>query len=157
MPDGAADLRRIAAHLRAAGKEGQGLRKNLTQALADAAEPLAREISSLDHLKPYLPDRYAAILAADLGVRAKASFGANPRAEVRAKARDHKRKIVLLDDGFINHPVYARGVRKTWNWKNRQTGGMRPGFFADACRDARPDIRNRVMQALADTAKQITS
>jgi hypothetical protein len=157
MPDGSADLHRIAAHLKAAGKEGQGLRRELTQALADAAEPLAKKIASLEHLKPYLPDRYAAVLAADLGVRAAARFGANPRAEVRAKARDHKRKIVLLDDGFINHPVWARGERKTWNWKNRQTGGMRPGFFADACRDERPEIRAKVMQALADTAKQITS
>jgi hypothetical protein len=157
MPDGTADLHRIAARLREAGKEGQGLRKELTQALTDAAGPLAKKISSLEHLRPYLPDRYAEVLAADLSARVASRFGANPRIEVRAKARDHKRKIVLLDDGFINHPVYPRGPRRDWNWKNRQTGGMKPGFFADACRDARPDIRNRVMQALADTARQITS
>ncbi len=111
----------------------------------------------MEHLKPYLPDRYAAVLAADLGARVAGRFGADPRVEVRAKARDHKRKIVLLDDGFINHPVYARGRRSHWNWKNRQTGGMKPGFFADACRDARPEVRAKVMQALAGTAKQITS
>ena len=157
MPDGTADLRRVAAGLREAGREGQGLRKELMKALTDAAEPLARKISDVEHLRPYLPDRYAAVLAADLSARVAGRFGADPRIEVRAKARDHKRKIVLLDDGFISHPVYPRAARKTWNWSNRQTGGMKPGFFADACRDARPDIRARVMQALAETAKQITS
>lgn len=157
MPDGSADLHRIAARLREAGKDGQGLRKELMKALTDAAEPLARKISDVEHLRPYLPDRYAAVLAADLSVRVAGRFGADPRIEVRAKARDHKRKIALLDDGFINHPVYAQGPRRGWNWQNRQTGGMRPGFFADACRDARPDVRAKVMQALAETAKQITS
>lgn len=157
MPDGSADLRDLGRRLRAAGTHGQGLRKQLMQALDDAAQPLAETITSLEHLKPYLPDRYAAVLAADLGARVVAAFGANPRVEVRAKARDHKRKIVLLDDGFINHPVFARGERKTWDWKNRQTGGMRPGFFTQAAEEARPEVRDRVMAALTETVRKITA
>lgn len=150
-------LRVLSARLREAGNEGKGLRRELMKQITEAARPLAKEISSLDHLKPYLPDRYAAILSADISVRAARSFGKNPGIEIRAKARQHKRKVKLLDEGFINHPVFARGERSEWNWSNRQTGGMKPGFFTDPTSKAAPEIRSRVLRAMTDTAKKITS
>lgn len=157
MPgDGSAQLRELAARLKAAGTEGRGLRKDLNAALADAAKPLAEKIASVEHLRPYMPDRYAEILAADLGARVVSVLGGDPRVQVRAQARDRKRHIVLLNSGFIAHPKWPRGPRKSWNWESRQTGGMRPGFFDDACKDAGPDIRDKVMQALAETARKIT-
>ena len=155
MPDGADELYALAARFREAGTEGQGLRRKLRKQIADAAEPLAKKVADVEHLKPYLPDRYAAVLAADLGVRVVNRFSGDPQCEVRAQAREHKRKVVLLDNGLINHPVFAQGPRKTWNWENRQTKGMKAGFFSDVVRDESPQIKAKVMQALTDTARKL--
>jgi hypothetical protein len=151
------ELRALSVRLKAAGTEGQRLRRNLYKQMNEAVKPLAQEITSLAHLEPYMPDRYAAVLAADLGVRiTKAFSGATPRIEVLAKAKQHKRKVLLLDAGRINHPIYAQGERKTWSWSNAQTGGMRPGFFSDAVKDASPQIRDQVLKAMTETAREIT-
>lgn len=155
MADGSAQLRALGARLKAAGPEGRGLYKELDKALTEAARSLAQEVTSAGHLMPYLPDRYAAVLAGDLGWRVTTVFGSDPRVQLRVSAREHKRKIGLLNQGTINHPVYPQGPRKRWNWKNRQTGGMRPGWFDDACRDAAPDARDKVMKAIAETARKI--
>jgi len=155
VADGSAQLRDLGARLKAAGTEGRGLRKALNGALEEAAKPLAAKISSVEHLRPYLPDRYAEVLAADLTWQVTSSFGSDPRVQLRVQPRVHRRKVRMLNNGLINHPVYPRGPRKSWHWQSRQTGGMRPGFFDDACRDAGPEIRSKVMQALAETAKKI--
>jgi len=158
MPeDGAVQLERVAERLFQAGTQGQGLRRELVKAVNAAAEPLAKEISSLDHLIPYLPDRYAGILHRDLSVAAKKSFTADPQVSLVAKARERKQKVVLLDRGIINHPVWARGARRTWRWSNSQTGGMKAGFFSDVADRHGPQIRARVMRALTETERQITS
>ena len=160
MPDvevrGQYQLRLLSARLREAGEEGKGLRRNLQKQIREAAKPLAAEISNVEHLKPYMPDRYAVVLAEDLGVRAANFFSKNPRVEIRAKAKQHKRKVVMLDAGRINHPVYAEGERKFWRWSNAQTGGMKAGFFTDAVKKAAPQIRDKVLQAMTETARQIT-
>lgn len=151
----AAKLRILAEHFQAAGQGA--LKRELQKNIRDAAGPLAREISSLEHLKPYMPDRYAAVLSSDLTARVQNRFsGSNPGVMVRAQARERKRKIARLDAGTINHPVYARGARSTWTWRNYQTGGMKAGFFSDACRRAAPQIRSKVLQAMTDTARKIT-
>jgi hypothetical protein len=153
---GREQLRTLAARLKAAGDEGKGFRRELMRQLDDAARPLAREIASPAHLMPYMPDRYAEVLAGDLAVGAQKIFASNPRVSIRAKGRGHRRKVRLLDQGFINHPIWPRGPRRSWNWQNRQTGGMKPGFFTDACRDATPDIREHVLAAMTETARKIT-
>jgi hypothetical protein len=153
--EGALALALLGARLQEAGK--QGLKRQLQKNIRDAAEPLAREIASLGHLEPYLPDRYAAVLSRDLTVRVQNRFaGTSPGVMVRAQARERKRKIARLDAGTINHPIYAQGPRRTWSWSNYQTGGMKAGFFTDACRDATPQIRSKVLQAMTDTARKIT-
>jgi hypothetical protein len=149
-------LRKLSARLREAGDEGKGLKRQLQKNIREAAKPLAQKISDVEHLKPYMPDRYAVVLSADLTARVAQRFGPNPGVLLRAQAREHKRKVARLDVGLINHPVYARGARSTWRWKNNQTGGMKAGFFSDACRDAAPQIRSKVLQAMAETGKKIT-
>jgi hypothetical protein len=152
---GAIALALLAARLKEAGK--QGLKRELQKNIRDAAQPLAEKIASLGHLEPYMPDRYAAVLAEDLGVRVQNRFsGTSPGVMVRAQARERKRKVARLDVGLINHPVYARGARATWSWSNNQTGGMKAGFFTDPCRDATPQIRSKVLEAMTDTARKIT-
>lgn len=154
---GREQLRLVAARLKAAGNEGQGLKRQLQKNITEAAKPLAQKIASVDHLKPYMPDRYAVVLGSDLGVKVVNRFsGGNPAVQVRAQSREHKRKVARLDAGTINHPVYPRGPRRAWSWSNYQTGGMKAGFFSDACRDAAPDIRAKVLQALTETGRKIT-
>jgi hypothetical protein len=153
---GVAGMRALSVRLKAAGTEGKGLRRKLYKSMNDSVKPLAAEISDVEHLRLYMPDRYAAVLAADLGVRVAKSFSANPRIEVRAKARQHARKVIMLDAGRINHPIYAEGERKSWRWSNAQAGGMRAGFFTDAVRDATPYIRDQILKAMTETARDIT-
>jgi hypothetical protein len=181
MPDpGAVQLDRLSQRLRDAGTQGQGLLRALRKALRDAAEPVAKEIGDTRHLDPYFPDRYAAVLAADLDVTVRSGLSGDPKVTIRAQGREHNRKIRLFNDwGIINHPVFAQGPRRRprspalteeaarkhgipvsavrgWTWKNGQTKGMRAGFFDDPCKNAEPDIRDAVMQALHETARKIT-
>jgi len=149
-------LRLLGERLRAVGTEGQGLRRELMKAVTEAAKPLAREIADVEHLKPYMPDRYAAVLAADLNVSSQKILSRNPQISVRARGRQHKRKVEWLNQGNINHPVYARGPRKTWRWENRQVKGMRRGFFDDAVGDVAPELRAQVMKALEEVYRQVT-
>jgi hypothetical protein len=144
---GAEQLRNLADRLKTAGTEGQGLRREVMRQITEAAKPL----------NAYMPDRYAALLAADLTVSAQRIFAKDPRISIQAKAaREKRRKVRWLDQGFINHPVFARGERATWTWSNGQTGGMKPGFFTDPCKRAAPQIREKVLQAITETARKIT-
>ena len=153
---GREQLRTLAARLKEAGDEGKGFRRELMNQLNEAAKPLVREIADPAHLRPYMPDRYAAVLAGDLSVGAQRILTSNPRVSIRAKARAKRRKVRHLDAGFINHPKWPRDLpRDKWEWQNNQTGGMRPGFFTDPCEKATPDIRERVLAAMTETAKKI--
>ena len=91
---GGLELEALAVRLKAAGDEGKGLKRNLYKKMNESVQPLARKVADVEHLKPYLPDRYAAVLAADLGVRISKRFSGNPQIEVRAKARQHRRSCV---------------------------------------------------------------
>ena len=149
-------LRVLSARLRAAGTEGQGLRRELFQAVTKAARPLADEIGSAGHLMAYMPRRYAGVLAGDLSVTASKSTGRNPGVSIKARGRVHRRKVVQRDEGRITHPVFARGPRPTWNWET-QVEGMRPGFFTDAVEKAAPAVRDQVMAAMDVIGKRLTS
>ena len=155
---GREQLRVLAARLKEAGEEGQEFRRDLMRQIDEAAQPLAREIASLAHLQPYMPDRYAAVLAGDIAVTSQKIFaGPSPHVSVRCRTRgEHRRKVRRLDAGFINHPVFARGPRAGWDWVSNQTAGMVPGFFTVPCVKATPAIREKVMEALTETARKIT-
>lgn len=153
---GREQLRVLAARLKDAGEDGQGLRRELLKQLEEAAKPLAREIGSAPRLRPYMPDRYADVLAADLAVTVKRELSRNPRVLIAACGRAHKRKVVQLEDGVIVHPVFAQGPRRRWNWKGgRQTAGMKRGWFSDPVQAAGPDVRDRALAAVAETMRKV--
>ena len=120
---GAADFAALSRRLKEAGETG--LRRELYKAISKAAEGLVTEISSLEHLKPYMPDRYAAVLASDLSVKAFKRGGENAHVTLRAESRaPRKRKLVQLDErGVLVHPVFGKGGggtglhRKDWIWR----------------------------------------
>jgi hypothetical protein len=100
LENGALQFGVLAKHLK---DTGQGeLRRKLYKAINDTARPLAREISSVEHLKPYVPGRYAPVLAADLPVTvSKRTSDANPGVTIRAGgAASGPWKVRFPDRGF---------------------------------------------------------
>lgn len=146
-------LRVLSRRLREAGTQGQGLRRELYRAVSEAAKPLASEIRDPANLRPYMPDRYADVLASDIAVTTSKSTSRNPGVAIRAKGRRHKRKVKRLNDqGILSHPVF--GDRAKWV---DQASHVRPGFFTDPCTKAAPDIRAKVLGAMHDIGKRITT
>lgn len=151
------ELRRLAVRLRDAGSQGQGLKRALYKAVGDAAKPLAEEIGSTANLDSHLPDRYAAVLAADLSVTTAKRLTPDPAVTIRIKGRTHNRQVRSLEAGRMRHPVYARdGVpRRQWTWRG-QTGGLKSGFATDPLKEYAPGIRNAVIAAVRDIEYEIT-
>src|SRR5260370_21656713 len=104
---GPEQLRLLSVRLRAAGTEGQGLRRELYKAVNHAVKPLAAEIRDPAHLQAYMPARYAGVLAGDLRVTATKSTGRNPGVAVKAKGRRPRRKGVKVDAGVLQHPLFG--------------------------------------------------
>lgn len=154
LGDGAADFAALARRLKDAGETG--LRKELYSRINEAAAPIADKITSGEHLAEYMPNRYAEVLAGDLRLTVSKLTGRSPGVTIRARSRARKRKVQLLDSGLINHPVFASGDRAEWNWANGQRGGMKAGFFADPCKDAQPDVKAKILQAMSDVGRQVT-
>jgi hypothetical protein len=159
---GAADFAALSARLKEAG--ATGLRRELYKAISKAADGLVTEISSLEHLKPYMPDRYAGVLASDLSVKAFKRGGADAHVTLRAESRaPRKRKLVQLDErGVLVHPVFGQGGggpglhRKDWIWRD-QFSSVRQGFFTDPVERCAPAVRKEILAAMRETARKITT
>ena len=144
----ARDFRDLARNLRYIGEEG--LRKELYQAISDAADPLVQEIENLPHLQAYMPDRYADVLAKDLKVSVHKRTGTDPGVTVMGRAPTFGRggrKVAQRDTGIIWHPVFAQGPRRSWRWK-LQTAGMRPGYFTGPAERSGPRVREAIIAAI---------
>jgi hypothetical protein len=93
------------------------------------------------------------VLASDISVTTSKSTSRNPGIAIRAKGRAHKRKVKRLNDaGILAHPVF--GDRKNWV---DQTARVKAGFFTDPCTRAAPAIRGKVLQAMHEVGRKITS
>jgi hypothetical protein len=146
---GAEEFAALARRLREAGEVT--LRRELYKAISDAAQPAGREVSAYTHLAPYMPDRYARVLAEDMRVTTSRLTGRNPAIRLVARGRQHRRKLVRLNEGFLTHPLY--GNREHWY---TQTGGMRAGFFTDEAEKAAPEVRARILEAMREVAARAT-
>ena len=150
---GAADLAALSARLKEAGETG--LRRELYKAISKAGEDLVTEIGNVEHLKPYLPNPYAEVLAADLSVRVLKRGGKDAHVTLRAEGRAKKRKLVQLDQqGKLVHPVFGRGLRKDWIWRE-QFSHVRQGFFTDPVERAAPAVRKKIEAAMHETKRKI--
>ena len=151
---GTLEFAELSKRLKEAGETG--LRRQLYRAIDKSAQDLAEEVQSTGHLKPYMPDRYAAVLSADLKVRVLKRSGREPQVSLIAEGRDHRRKVVQLNDrGILVHPVFARGLRRQWTWRP-QFSHVRQGFFSEPVERSAPQIRERISEAMQETARQIT-
>ena len=159
---GAADLAALSARLKEAG--ATGLRRELYKAISKAGDDLVKEISNVEHLKPYMPDHYAEVLASDLSVKVLKRGGQNAHVTLRAESRaPRKRKLVQLDErGVLVHPVFGRGGggpglhRKEWIWRE-QFSHVRQGFFTDPVERCAPAVRDKILAAMRETARKITT
>ena len=154
---GAQAFQILAAHLKEAG-DGRLLRE-LQKSIREAGEPVASQIRNVEHLRDYMPDRYADTLAGDLQVSVHArAGGTSPGITILARAPTvgrGGRKIRQRNAGVITHPVFAQGPRTSWRWKV-QTAGMRPGFFDDPAKDSAPQVRDAVLEAMRRVADEVT-
>lgn len=155
-PSGAAlEFQELARALREAGETG--LRRELYQAVNEAAKPFAATVRSVEHLRPYMPDRYAEILAEDLAVTILKRTGTAPGVSLRAKGRRRSRHVARLNEGILTHPVFgteeqeARAVMaglghgRGWTWVSQD---IRPRFFDDPAQDLGPEARRQIEAAV---------
>jgi hypothetical protein len=153
MADAAAEFLALATALREAGETG--LRKELYKALDDAAEPLAKLIGREEHLKDYMPDRYAGVFGKDFRMRVSKRTTGEPGVELVGSAptalfsRGRGRKVNQRNAGIITHPVFAVSgtPRRSWTWRT-QTKGMRAGFFDRPVQQSGPQVRDQIVAAV---------
>jgi hypothetical protein len=135
----------LARNLRAVGEDG--LKRELYQAIDDAAAPVAAEIGNVSHLRDFMLNRYADILAADLRVSThKTTGGADPGVTVLVRAPTvgrGGRKVRQRNAGRITHPLF--GNKERWF---TQTAGMVPGFVDTPVERAAPQVREKVLEAV---------
>lgn len=152
MADAAVEFAALARALKDAGETG--LKRELYAAISDAARPLAADIRNVTHLRAYMPDRYADVLAADLKVSTyKRTTGEEPGVTLVGRAPTlgrGGRKVRQRDLGFLVHPVFPTGPRRTWRWVSPEQGrkGIKPGFFSDPVAKAGPQVREQIVAAL---------
>ncbi len=153
--DAAHEFTLLARALRDAG--ATGLRKELYQACNDAVRPLGRRIADVEHLKPYMPDRYAEILAYDLAIQVSKRTGAGAGVTLRMKGRNRKRHVSRLNAGILTHPVFGKqahedaaimagkGHGRGWTWVDQK---IHPAFFDDPVNENGPVVKAEIEKAL---------
>ena len=151
MADLAVEFEALARALTEAGETG--LKRELYQALNDAAKPLGDEIQGTPNLDDHMPDAYVPSLARDLRVttRKRADVGVTLVASAPTFRGSRGRQVIRLNQGIIGHPVFGRrskvNARRWASWEY-QTGGMRAGFFDDPVSRAGPQVREQVAAAV---------
>lgn len=149
LVSGGEDFARLSRRLKDAGETG--LSRALSRAIRKAADPITREIKDPAHLRPYMPNRYADTLAADIRVTTvQRGSIRQPGVRIQAAGRAKKRKVQQLDEGVLHHPLY--GDRDRWFL---QLKAMKPGFFTDPCEKAGPQVRDKITAAMRETAAKI--
>jgi hypothetical protein len=147
LDDAAAELEALAFRLRRAG-DGELVRE-VTKAMRDAVVPVQAEIRA--GLAPHLPNRYAAVLDADvrLGVGVHTA-GSEPGVSVTGQARGKARKLRSLDAGRLTHPVF--GDREVW--RTQELPSVHPGWFTGPAEAAGPRVRAGIEKALENVANR---
>lgn len=147
---GADDYAALSRRLKEAGETG--LARSLRKALKDAAAPITSEIKDPEHLKAYMPKRYAAVLATDIRVTTTQRGSIrSPGVRIEASGRQHKRKVARVNRGVLGHPLF--GDREHWFHQMR---GVRAGFFDDPAQKSGPQVRDKILKAMRETAAKIT-
>jgi hypothetical protein len=145
LADAASELEALAFRLRRAGDTE--LVAEVTKAMRDAVVPVQDEIRA--GLAPHLPNRYAAVLDADvrLGTSVRTG-GSDPGVSVTGQAAGKARRLRDLDAGILHHPVF--GDRSVWRKQGEPS--VQPGWFTGPAEAAGPRVRDGIEKALEDVA-----
>src|SRR5215475_6740932 len=116
----------------------------------DAARPITSEVRLA--LPGHMPSRYAAALDESLRLTITKAVSRNPGVRITGTARGAKRRrIRRLEAGVLAHPLF--GNRRHWF---NQTDGVQEGFFSGPISDAQPQVRQAIVDAMADIADKAT-
>lgn len=155
--DGGAQLRKVAAQIRATGDKGLG--RELAKALAAALEPVKTAIEA--SAEKTMPSGYKATLTASLRHRRTQRTSAR-QASVRlttfADGQKERRDLPRLNKGELRHPVFGRYRRlKNGQLRKRPWSKTRieSGFHDRAVKDAGPEAEKRVLAVLDDFADRL--
>lgn len=144
---GADDLARLGRQLRQAGR--RDLQRELYRGINAAAKPLDQNIKYA--MDQFLPDQYAAELAASLKTTVKRRGGKNPSVRLVGKAKTRRgveRDLSSLNRGRLRHPLF--GNRR--HWFNQ---AVRTGWWDHPIIQWRPEFARRVDQVVRDVMQKI--
>lgn len=151
--EGAWQLKVLSRHLKEAGPEGKGLRKELLKEIRKAVEPAkdaARASAAAD-----LPHRggLAALIAGSKFTSRTKLGGRDVGVIISARHRKTGGRpgmiaLKAMDRGRLRHPVF--GNRKVW-----VTQAVRPGWFTRPMEATAPAVRRDVLDAMEKTAEKI--
>jgi hypothetical protein len=145
LGDAAAELEALAFRLRRAGDTE--LLREVTKAMRNAVVPVQAEIRA--GLAPHLPNRYAAVLAADVRLGVNVRTGdRDPGVALTGQALGKGRRLRTLDAGRLTHPLW--GDRE--HWYTQEEPSVQPGWFTGPAEAAGPRVRAGIEKALQDVA-----
>lgn len=148
----AQEFRDLAVVLRLVGEDD--LRRELYRAISDASKPVLGDIRQ--GIPDHMPNRYAAVLSADLSLTSSARTGSDPGVLLLGRVRgSKKRKLRRLDQGILAHPLF--GNRGYWYYQTpANSRGMRDGFFTRPAEDSAPQVRDAILAAMHNIAEKAT-
>lgn len=156
--DGAAELRRVAAGIRATGDKGLG--RQMARALAGTSKPIGAAITA--EAMRVMPESggYREVLTRSLRHKA-AQRTAGRSAQLKlitfADGTGERRDVEALEKGVLRHPVYGRsrtvrGRRAPNPWAVTR---IRPGFHERGVENAGPEAEKALRAVLDDFADRL--
>lgn len=158
--EGAAELRRVAAQIRAEGRKDLG--REMGRALARASEPLKAGIKQSAAATMPRSGGYAA--AFDKSLRFKAQqkgdgASASYTLVTYADGTSERRDIRALEAGNLRHPIFGRsrpGARKGERTANQwSVTSIRPGFHKRGTKNAADEVEKQLGVVVTDFARRL--
>jgi hypothetical protein len=150
LADAASELEALAFRLRRAGDTE--VLAEITKAMRGAVIPVQAEIRA--GLDPHLPNRYAAVLDADVRIGTNVrTTGSDPGVSITGTPIAKTRKLRYLDEGRLTHPLFGDRER----WYTQREPSVQPGWFTGPAEAAGPRVRDGIEKALADVADKAAS
>lgn len=155
--DGQAQIRKLAAHIRASGDKGLG--RELAKALEKAVEPLKQAI--VTSAGQAMPSGYTATLTRSLRHRRTTRVAAR-QASVRlatfGEGAKERRDLPSLEAGRLRHPVYGRSrpTRRGRSANPWAVTRIRSGFYERGIQRAGDEAEKRALVVLDEFADRLT-
>jgi hypothetical protein len=150
---GAEDFLKLSKALKAAGDVHT--RKALTAAMREGVKPAMKDAQK--RLKEGLPYGGRGNAVSQV-VQVKTGANAGVSVVVKYGSKRATNARLANTHGRIRHPVFADAekTRKDWRWVNQEVPHLK-GWFDESYRDAAPEIRKSLENAMEDIAQMIVA